>query len=52
VGELDAARMQGAKVAEVAPDFTLTRVEAMEPLRNQEELKLWVDSLRLAGFRE
>ena len=37
LGELDAARMHGAKVAEMAPDFTLTRVAAMEPLRNQEE---------------
>lgn len=52
LGELDAARMHGIKIAEMSPDFTLTRVAAMEPLRDPGELKLWIDSLRLAGVRE
>lgn len=52
LGDIAAARMHGAKVAEMAPDFTLARVAAMEPLRDPAELELWVRSLREAGIRE
>ena len=50
LGELAAAREEVCKALEFAPDFTISRFAAMEPIRDPLDLAHWVDALRLAGF--
>src|SRR5262249_16884074 len=51
-GDLKMARFHGAKSTEMAPDFTITRFVAMEPIRDAADVANWVDALRQAGIRE
>ncbi|MCA3572987.1 MAG: hypothetical protein IOC86_03660 [Aestuariivirga sp.] len=50
LGDLVAARAAVGKALEFAPDFTISRFAAMEPIRDPLDLAHWTDALRLAGL--
>jgi adenylate cyclase len=52
IGDLDKARFHGAKSTELAPNFTISRFVAMEPIRNPADMANWRDALQQAGIRE
>jgi hypothetical protein len=48
--DLETAKFHGAKAAALAPDFTVARFAAMEPLRDPIDMANWKDALLLAGI--
>jgi TolB-like protein len=51
-GRLEEARKLTGRIAELSPDFTLSRVRERELLRDPNDLTLWLDALREAGVPE
>ncbi len=50
LGDVSAARRHGARATELAPDFTISQYEAMEPIRDPADMADWTDAFRQAGI--
>jgi len=50
LGDLAQARLNGSKSVEIAPNFTVSRFAAMEPIRDPVDLAVWTDALKVAGI--
>ena len=50
LGDLAQARLNGSKSMEIAPNFTVSRFAAMEPIRDPVDLAIWTDALKVAGI--
>ena len=51
LGNRDRAAFHAARVAELAPEFSVSRVAAREPLRDPADLAHWTEALAAAGIR-
>ncbi|MGB5707250.1 MAG: adenylate/guanylate cyclase domain-containing protein [Arenicellales bacterium] len=52
LGRIDEARDAVAKLRELAPDVSVSRLRERWPLRNQDTLNMFLDGLRVAGLPE
>ena len=50
LGDQAAAQRHARKTKELAPDFSVERFAAMEPIKSAADLAHWTDALRGAGF--
>lgn len=50
LGDLPAARQCAQRAIDLAPEFTVARFAAMEPLRDPQAMAIWTSSMREAGI--